>query len=127
MRLLGSLGVVIALASPASAQTLTPGPGVPLDLATRRAALVSDLRYELALTIPDAFTAPIAGSITIRFALADASLPLVLDFDTSAEHVQSVEANMLSVDTTFVNGHIVVPASALKPVIEAFVALRQSA
>ena len=30
----------------------TPDAGVPLDVATRRAAIVSNLRYELSLSIP---------------------------------------------------------------------------
>ena len=37
---------------PPSAQTMTPAAGVPLDVATRRAAIVSNLRYELSLSIP---------------------------------------------------------------------------
>ena len=38
----------------AAAQTVTPASGIPLDVATRRAAIVSDLRYELSLAIPEA-------------------------------------------------------------------------
>ena len=56
------------MASAASAQTPTPGAGVPLELATRRAAIVSDLRYELSLSIPDAMTAPLTG-------IGDAAVP----------------------------------------------------
>jgi aminopeptidase N len=100
--------------SAASAQTATPGPGVPLELASRRASIVSDLRYELALSIPDAMTAPIIGSVILRFQLADASQPLVLDFDVSPSHVQLVEANAQLVSHNYLNGHIAVPAASLK-------------
>jgi len=67
--------------------------GVALDLATRRAAIVSGVRYELSLSIPEALTSPLTGKMTIRFDLKDASAPLVLDFETSRDHVKSVEAN----------------------------------
>ncbi len=50
-----------------TAQTATPAPGIPLDVATRRAAIVSDLRYELTLTIPREQQAPITGTMTARF------------------------------------------------------------
>src|SRR5262245_8640912 len=107
------LAAVIA-ASPAAAQTATPGPGIPLDVATRRFALISDLHYELALNIPDAVNTPIVGAITARFQLAEASQPLVMDFATRAEAVQGVESNGVPVTHTYVNGHIVIPAAGLK-------------
>ena len=72
---------------------MTPDAGVPLDVATRRAAIVSNLRYELSLSIPEALASPLTGTTTIRFDLKDASAPLVLDFETSREHVKSVDAN----------------------------------
>ena len=51
---------------------MTPDSGVPLDVATRRAAIVSNLRYELALSIPEALASPLTGTTTIRFDLKDA-------------------------------------------------------
>lgn len=97
----------------AHAQTATPGSGVPLDVATRRAANVGDVRYELSLSIPSALASPLTGSTTIRFTLKDSSQPLVLDFETSREHVKSVEANDRVAAFTYINGHIVVPPTAL--------------
>jgi aminopeptidase N len=114
MKLYSIAAAALMIASIASAQTASPGSGVPFELASRRAAIVSELRYELALSIPDAVSAPIIGSVVLRFQLADASQPLVLDFDVSANHVQSVEANAQPVAHKYVNGHIVVPAPALK-------------
>ena len=72
---------------------MTPESGVPLDVATRRAANISALRYEMALAIPEAVASPLTGTETVRFDLKDASSPLVIDFETSREHVKSVEAN----------------------------------
>jgi aminopeptidase N len=103
----------LAVAAAAAGQTMTPDSGVPLDVATRRAAIVSNLRYELSLSIPEALTSPLTGTTTIRFDLKDASAPLVLDFETSRDHVKSVDANGKAVPITYVNGHIVIPAGAL--------------
>ena len=106
-------GAMIGAAAPVSAQTATPAPGIPLDVATRRAAIVKDLRYELALVIPREQKAAITGTMTARFALADASLPLVLDFAPGAANVTSVKVGGATVAATFPQDHIVVPASAL--------------
>jgi aminopeptidase N len=97
----------------AAAQSPAPGPGVPLDIATRRAAIVSGLRYDLTLSIPEALASPLTGAATIRFDLKDAAAPLVLDFETSREHVKSVEANGTPVAINYVNGHIVIPPAVL--------------
>jgi aminopeptidase N len=108
-----TLAMLLA-ASAAWAQTMTPAAGVPLDVATARAANVAGLRYELMLSIPEALTSPLTGTNTIRFTLKDASRPLVIDFETSREHVKAVEANGRPADFTYVNGHIVLPAAALR-------------
>src|SRR5688572_23024141 len=97
----------------AVAQTMTPDSGVALEVATARAANVSDLRYELSLSIPETPTAPLTGTATIRFTLKDSSKPLVIDFETSREHVKSVTANGRPADFSYVNGHIVLPPASL--------------
>jgi aminopeptidase N len=108
-------GLVLPLvfAVTASAQTLTPDGGVPLDVATRRAATISNLRYDLSLSIPAALAESISGTTTIRFTLKDASTPLVLDFETSRDHVKSVDANGQAA-FSYVNGHIIIPAASLR-------------
>jgi aminopeptidase N len=109
-----SLGLgLVLVAAAASGQTMTPAPGVPLDVAARRAAIVSNLRYELSLSIPGALAAPVTGTTTVRFDLKDNSAPLVLDFETSREHVKSVDANGRPAELHYVNGHIVIPAALL--------------
>ena len=105
--------ILLAQVAIASAQTASPGTGVPLDIATARAARISDLRYELALSIPEDLAAPLTGSNTLRFTLTDAAAPLVLDFETSRAHVRAVDANGQPSPFLFVNGHIVVPAASL--------------
>jgi aminopeptidase N len=106
--------LILGAAAPVSAQTATPGPGIPLDVATRRAEIISRLRYDIALTIPAEPKAPITGRITSRFQLSDRSQPLVVDFATDKDHVRSVKANGADASWEFRDGHVVVAAAALK-------------
>lgn len=113
MRFSGCLALILSFPLLAAAQTASPGPGVPLDIATARAANVSDLRYELVLSIPEDLATPLTGTNTLRFTLKDASTPLVIDFETSREHVKAVEANGRPSAFAYVNGHLIVPAASL--------------
>lgn len=113
MRALSTLAGLALTATTAFAQVTAPGPGVPLEIATRRAATISGLRYELSLSIPDSLGSPLEGVIVVRFQLKGASSPLVFDFETSREHVKSVEANGELAAFDYLNGHIVVPAQSL--------------
>ncbi len=90
-----------------------PEAGVALTLADARAASVSDLQYNVALTLPADRTAPVTGTVAARFALADAGQPLVLDFRAPADHVLGVQLDGDSVAYTVPTDHIVIPASAL--------------
>ena len=94
-------------------QVTNPGVGIPLDIADARAARISNLRYSLQLTIPEAASTALEGNTSIRFDLATTADPLVIDFATSREHVRRVNANGQESAFTWRNGHIVVPAVAL--------------
>lgn len=102
--------------APASvqAQILEPAPGVALDLATARARDISQLRYELSLSIPIERTQPVTGTNVLRFRWADATKPLVIDFDADAARDASITANGAAVPTLAVNGHLVIPAERLR-------------
>jgi aminopeptidase N len=115
MRLVWIL-VVMNLLAPASAraQVSDPAAGVPLDLAKARAANVSRLRYDLALAIPLLPSQPVTGSTVMQFRLADASKPLVIDFDADGAQEATVSANGVVVPTRAVNGHLVIPAAPLR-------------
>jgi aminopeptidase N len=113
MRALSTLAGLALTAGTAFAQATAPGPGVPLEIAARRAATISGLRYELSLSIPDSLGSPLTGIIVVRFQLKEASSPLVFDFETSREHVKSVETNGKPAAFDYLNGHIVVPAESL--------------
>ena len=113
MRVFPAFLIFAMAAGPASAQTAAPAAGVPLEVATRRAAIVSNLRYELLVRIPDTLASPLTGQMTVRFDLKDTSAPLVLDFETSREHVRTLDVNGKPGAITYLNGHIVIPAAAL--------------
>ncbi len=108
-------GMSFMAAAAAAAQTATPGPGIPLEVATRRAAIISDLRYELALTVPRDQTQPLTGTMTARFRLSDAAQPLVIDFAPGADKVRAVTVGGMAVAHTYVADHVVIPAAALAP------------
>jgi aminopeptidase N len=116
LRLGWVLVAVMNLVAPARAmaQTSEPAEGVALDLAKARSANVSRLRYELALAVPAALSHPVTGSTVMRFRLADASRPLVIDFDAAGAPQATITANGVAVPTRAVNGHLVIPAAPLR-------------
>jgi aminopeptidase N len=95
---------------------LDPDLGITEGLARERAARLSKLRYDLAFTIPAVRSQPIGGRALIRFSLASAGEPLVLDYlPDRAGILRSVEANGARIAIRQVNGHIIVPKDALRP------------
>ena len=67
-----------------------PEPGIPLTLATERAAAIEGLRYDLSFTIPADTTQPVWGHAVIRFATKDVTRPVVLDFNPGADSLTSI-------------------------------------
>jgi aminopeptidase N len=106
--------VLLLLPAIVSAQTATPDAGIPLDIAEARAARISDLRYDLQLTIPRGLTDPITGTMRMTFDDGQPGAALVIDFATTARHVRRVNANGADVSAQWVNGHIVLPASVTR-------------
>src|SRR2546425_3076619 len=97
------LALVLLLTVVAGGKTqVKPDPdlGISEGLARERVARVSNIRYDLAFTIPAARAQPIRGLALIRFTLAPSSAgpaadePLVLDYlPDRAGFLRSVEAN----------------------------------
>src|SRR5512135_2615479 len=79
--LVAVVALVSILHAGARAQTAEPAPGVPHALARERAGLVSDLRYDLQLAIPQQKDQAVTGRSVVRFRLARSDRALVLDFD----------------------------------------------
>jgi aminopeptidase N len=110
--LVSALSLILPTA--ASAQSNGPAAGVAKDLATARARSISHLRYELSLSIPATQAQPVTGTNILRFRLADPTKPVVIDFDAEGAPEAVVTANGVVVPTRAVNGHLVVPETALR-------------
>jgi aminopeptidase N len=93
MRHVAFVVTLLCVGGPALAQTDRPTPGVSLQLARERSRLISDLRYEVQLSIPASKNEPIAGRSVVRFNLADANAPLVLDFEPGRSRAVSLRSN----------------------------------
>jgi aminopeptidase N len=89
-----------------------PGPGVSRALAEARAASITDLRYDVAFTVPVDREAPVEGEVTARFALA-VPQPVVFDFLAEADAVRGVTVDGREVPYTVGDGHVVVPDEAV--------------
>jgi aminopeptidase N len=111
MRWLAAVAALIALQVPVK---LDPDNGVSEPLARDRAARISDVRYDLAFTVPAAKTEPVSAREVVRFALKDASEPLVLDFAPNrAGFLKKTEVNGAETPVRQVNGHLIAPAASL--------------
>ena len=126
MKILYLLALVFAISLPGCGpETTLPdtSPGVSWELAQHRARTLSDVRYEVALTISATLADPIRGRETIRFHLSDAGQPLVIDFNAPAEQVTFVarrvdeaadDVDHHEIEYDVADGHIIIPASALQ-------------
>ena len=98
--------------------TTMAAPGIAADLAVARAGAIRSLRYELSFAIPSDQTQPIRGHEIIRFGLQQIPGSLILDFDpgrpASGSDVLSVKAAGSSAPFSTLNGHLIIPASALQ-------------
>ncbi|HEU0013174.1 MAG TPA: hypothetical protein VFQ45_05795, partial [Longimicrobium sp.] len=108
-----------ALAAPLAGQSPAPATGndplmqtgVSLELARRRAATLSDVRYRLELDVTAADSAP--GTVAVTFQRRADAGDLVLDF--RGPRLGGVSANGRAVpDAEWRNGHVRVPARYLR-------------
>lgn len=107
--------VSIVSASPQAPVTMDPDLGISEALARDRSARVSNLRYDLAFTVPAERSQPVGGRALIRFALTGAAGPLILDYQPDrAGFLRGVQANGAKISIRQVNGHIVIPGAALR-------------
>jgi aminopeptidase N len=107
--------ITLALVGASQLPMADPDAGVSEALARDRARRISNLRYDLSFTIPPARPQPLTGRAVISFTLSAASAPVVIDFRPDrAGLLRSVEVDDVKVDVRQVNGHIIVPTSALR-------------
>lgn len=111
--ILSALGV----AALAGCREPSPPPtetGVAWELAQHRARTLSDISYDIDLSIPEGLEDGIEGRTTIGFHLDDPEgHPLVVDFTEPEARVSSVRLNGTEVAWEPVNDHVVVPGDAL--------------
>ncbi len=107
--------VVIFAAGCGGDEGLDLVPGVSRALAQHRARTISDLRYEISLSIPERRSEPIAGRVVVRFELESTQAPVVLDFAQPAERVLSMTANGRVIEPVVANEHIRVATRFLRP------------
>ncbi len=105
--------VISVLPLAAASAAGPPGRGIPQTLATERAATIRALRYDLSFRIPGSKAEALHGVETVRFELR-ASQRIVLDFEQKRERIVSVKAGGRAAAFDFVDGHIVVPATAIR-------------
>lgn len=89
------------------------GPGVSASLAKWRAEAISDLRYEIFLSIPEERNQPITGTLTARFDLGALDQPLAFDFAQAPSHVRSVSSRGEPIELELRDEHILLRAPAL--------------
>jgi len=112
MRWMAAAAAVIALQLPV---TVDPDIGVSESLAHDRAERISDVRYDLAFSVPAAKSEPVSAREVVRFALRDASSPLVLDFAPNrAGFLMKAEVNGTETAVRQVNGHLIAPVASLR-------------
>ncbi|MEZ4702062.1 MAG: M1 family aminopeptidase [Rhodothermales bacterium] len=81
--------------------------GVSWELAEQRAATLSDIAYDVDLTIPAEKSTPITGRIAVAFTLRRGGAPVVLDFNQPADRIDAVEGPDGPVAYRKVNNHLV--------------------
>lgn len=86
--------------------------GVSLHLASHRKSTISSVEYQLELDLSPAD--PIDSKISIHFSLSSNDEPVVLDFSGPPENVLAIRTNGKPIKTDVRQGHIVIPASALR-------------
>jgi aminopeptidase N len=107
------MAVMAAVQTPSRDADRPIDSGVSQPLALERASAIRDLRYDLTFRVPASKTDPVQGRVAVTLTLAAPSR-LVFDFVQPRQNVRSIIANGADAGVEFVNGHIVVPATATR-------------
>jgi aminopeptidase N len=105
----------MAAASSAPAATVPLEPGVSLALATQRAAVLDDVRYDLTLRIPENRRDPIDGKLQASFHYRPDGQDLQLDFRPDQPgQLRALNVNGVAVAPRLASEHLVLPAERLR-------------
>src|SRR5918911_4363997 len=87
--------------------------GVSEALARERAAAFSEVRYDLAFTVPVNRQQPVEGILRLTLTL-NAPRRIVVDFSAPKERVRTVRVGENAVAPEFVEDHLIIPADATR-------------
>ncbi|MFZ4928076.1 M1 family metallopeptidase [Chryseobacterium sp. Mn2064] len=89
-------------------------PGVSYELAQLRKSILSDIKYDLNLKIPESKTDKISGAEIVSFQYKKKNnSPLALDFKEETTSLISVSVNGVTIKPVFENEHIIIDAQYL--------------
>lgn len=111
MKLFPSLILLLTLAACSNVSPVESG--VSRGLARERTERISNLRYDLAFSIPASQEEPCSGEVTLHFDLSGKG-QLQLDFRSGAKAVQGLSVNGREWPADVRDEHIVIPGKALK-------------
>ena len=89
-------------------------PGVSLELAKERKALLSDIQYKLMFNLPEEPNAEISSHVEIRFNLSSIPEVLQLDFKEDASKLYSLQVNGGEAAIRFIDEHLILDGGLLK-------------
>ncbi|MEZ4414311.1 MAG: M1 family aminopeptidase [Gemmatimonadota bacterium] len=114
MLLLGA-SLLTACAEGRQASPEWVAPGISRELADLRHRTLSDVRYDLRLSVPAERASPLTGRIEVSFRWSGTEgEPLILDFTEPSQRVRSVELDGVPVVPELVADHIRIPGDGLR-------------
>lgn len=102
--------LILAIATSCSKSSINEG--VSLNLSQQRKEQITNISYNLHFNIPVQKSDSITGTADITFDLQKKT-PIILDFRASNHMVTEVSIHEQSINSTFENGHIIIPAKHL--------------
>jgi len=109
------LGLHLAGFAQQNSKPIPVEPGVSLELATYRHAVISNIQYALEFKIPEEKTEAIDAEESISFNLKAISQPLQLDFKQNADHIKTIAVNGKTIAVDLQKEHLLIPAQHLHP------------
>jgi aminopeptidase N len=112
MQTLRNTILLLVVSVPAFSQQITPG--VSSELSKHRRAEITNIRYQLDFQIPATKTESIPATETIYCSLKTNALPLQIDFNQNADHIQALSVNGKTITPKLENEHIVIAPAQLR-------------
>lgn len=88
--------------------------GVSLALMQARKARISDLHYQIVVSVPDDSAQPLSASVTSQFTLSDTDAAMMLDFKGRADQIASFTINGTKAPIAVENQHIMLPTPLIR-------------